>query len=190
MIDAEQNDAGLGGPGLAEGIRAGEWSALEKVYRALVGEVWRLAYERLGHDRTGAEEVTSQVFLAVVQNAKQFDAQQATIERWVFGIARHKLADHLRGVYRDRKRLRLLESHPEASRPDAAVDEDRIDALRATLDRIGPPQRDLLLWKYRDGLSIRQIADRLRRSEKACENLLYRARNRFKVLYSQAMEET
>lgn len=187
MAGAEKTDAGLNGPGMTDRLRAGEWSAVEQVYRALSAEVWRSVYERLGRDRHGADEVTSEVFLAVVKDAHRFDPARSNVEGWVFGIARRKLADYLRRVYRERKRTALLEARAEASR-HASPRSDTAEALWATLDRIEPQQRQLLLWKYRDGLSTRQIAERMRRSEKACENLLYRARKRFKALYASMME--
>lgn len=184
MADGEQSDPSLTGSEWGNRLRRGEWPALEAVYCAMVREVWRFALGRLGGDRHAADEVTSQVFLSVVENASQFNPQRATIEGWVFGIARHKVADHLRKAYRERRRHAMLERDADA--PVARASEhDAADALHAALDRIEPRQREVLLWKYRDGLTTRQIAARVRRSEKACEHLLARARERFKMLYTQ-----
>ena len=44
-------------------------------------------------------------------------------------------------------------------------------------------EREVLVWMYQENTSVREIACRLNRTEKAVENLLYRAREHFKVRY-------
>jgi DNA-directed RNA polymerase specialized sigma24 family protein len=42
-----------------------------------------------------------------------------------------------------------------------------------------------LEWKYIDGLSVREMADRLGRTEKAVESVLFRARAAFRTLFER-----
>ena len=41
----------------------------------------------------------------------------------------------------------------------------------------------MLEWKYLDGLSVRDMAERLGETEKAVESVLYRARREFRRLF-------
>jgi len=55
-----------------------------------------------------------------------------------------------------------------------------------TLDLLPGNYSDALEWKYIDGLSVVEIAERLRLSYKAAESLLTRARQAFREQYSLA----
>jgi DNA-directed RNA polymerase specialized sigma24 family protein len=57
--------------------------------------------------------------------------------------------------------------------------------VSAVMDRLSDDQRLALEWKYVDGLSVRQIAHRLDRTEKAGEATLYRARNSFREAFER-----
>ena len=48
------------------------------------------------------------------------------------------------------------------------------------MDRLDPMERVALEWKYLDGLSVREIAGRIARTEKAAEDILRRARAAFR----------
>jgi DNA-directed RNA polymerase specialized sigma24 family protein len=52
--------------------------------------------------------------------------------------------------------------------------------VEATLDALPGRYGDALEWKYIDGLSVQEIADRLRVGPKAAESLLTRARESFR----------
>ena len=56
------------------------------------------------------------------------------------------------------------------------------------LEGLPPEERVVLEWKYLDRCTVREIAQRLGRTEKAVEALLYRARNAFRTAYETAME--
>ena len=51
------------------------------------------------------------------------------------------------------------------------------DAVVRALDALDDEERLALEWKYIESLSVRDIAERLGRSEKAVEAILYRAQN-------------
>lgn len=185
MTDAQSQH----GESLAQRLREGDWSAIESVYEAHVNDVWRFVYERVGRRSDVADEVTSETFLAMVRQAETFDPQRASVTGWVFGIARHKLADHLRRVYRQRRHHLALQSlHPSADRvptSDARLEHrEQLAELNAALDELSAADRQVLLWRYADELSLKEIGLRLNRTAKACECLLYRARQRLR----QALE--
>ena len=46
-------------------------------------------------------------------------------------------------------------------------------------------ERLVLEWKYVDEMAVKEIAVRLGRTEKAVENLLYRARKSFRAAFPQ-----
>jgi RNA polymerase sigma factor (sigma-70 family) len=57
--------------------------------------------------------------------------------------------------------------------------------VAAVMDALPDDQRLALEWKYVEGLSVRDIADRMGRSEKGAEATLYRARNAFREAFER-----
>jgi RNA polymerase sigma factor (sigma-70 family) len=53
------------------------------------------------------------------------------------------------------------------------------------LDSLADEERLALEWKYMESLSVRDIAERLGRTEKAIEAILYRARMSFRKIYAR-----
>src|SRR5690606_29054941 len=106
-------------------------------------------HRRTNGCRAVADDLTSETFLAAVETIDRCDPDRGTVSQWLFGIARRKLADHLRR----RVRLRLVRDVPDdlpAPAAQAAYDGERV---RAALAAMPPPQRDVLAWMYHDGLS-------------------------------------
>ena len=146
--------------------------ALPVVYGYLVARVG---------DRTTAEELTSEVFLAAV-DAVQRPAAPPVDTPWLVGVARHKLVDHWRRRERDERRLAAVAAQP--ARDDDPWDA-RLDVLHAreVLSQLGPANRLALTLRYLDGLSIPEMARELGRSRHATEALVVRARAAFRRAY-------
>jgi RNA polymerase sigma-70 factor (ECF subfamily) len=132
-------------------------------------------------DKTLAEDLTAETFLAAVAAARRPDAPPPTTG-WLIGVARHKLADHWRRQEREERGLRLLDGD-EADDPwDKAIDAIR---ARTTLDALGPHHRAALTLRYLDGLPVPEVADHLGRTVHATEALLVRARAAFRRCYRE-----
>lgn len=155
------------------------WAAL---YDGHARELWRFVHRRTGC-RATADDLASETFLAAVESIAQCDPARGTVSQWLYGIARRKLADHLRRRVKLRLVGELTDDVPARSPPGALPGAERIVAVMRELPAA---QRDVLTWMYHDGLSVRQIAERMNRSEKAVENLLYRARERLRAGYERA----
>lgn len=69
--------------------------------------------------------------------------------------------------------------------PSAALHRaDRAARLAAAIDRLDPDQREAILMREMQGLTLADIAGRLGRTEKAVASLLFRARKRLRELLS------
>jgi RNA polymerase sigma-70 factor (ECF subfamily) len=151
--------------------------ALPRVFGFVLGHV--------GRDRELAEEITQQVFADAIRDHRRFDGRSDSVT-WLCSIARHKLADHWRRLERDeRRRLRLI-SAEDGDRDEAAWrSADERDRVMAVLEAMPAMQRAALLLAYTDGLSVREIARTLGKSEKAVESLLSRGRETFRAAYRE-----
>jgi RNA polymerase sigma-70 factor (ECF subfamily) len=65
--------------------------------------------------------------------------------------------------------------------PDAFIDGRRLaERVQITLDYLPDRYGDVLEWKYLQGLSVNEIAERLASTPKAVESTLTRARQAFR----------
>ena len=152
-------------------FRAWYDTALPRVYRYLAA--------RCAGDLALAEELTQQVFVEAIRHRDRFDGR-AEVVTWLCAIGRHRLVDHFRRHGRDaRRQEQLISGH--LSSPDApwqAV--ETREAVEAAMARVPADQRLALLFRYLDGLSVREVARAIGRSEKATESLLARGRESFR----------
>jgi len=151
--------------------------ALLELYEAALPQVYGYLLPRCGN-RTQAEELTSETFLAAVKAARE-GAPVST--PWLIGTARHKLVDHWRRQAREQRGLRLLYEDPLDDPWDT-----EIDALHAhaVLEELGAHHRCALTLRYLDGLPVAEVAKHLGRTLHATEALLTRARTAFKRIHN------
>ena len=102
-------------------IGARDADALSLLFRRRQPDVYRIAMLMTGSS-AAAEDVTQDVFLAVMNDASHFEPGRASVTAWLCGIARNHAR---RRLERDRL-LQPLPDEPEPGRLDAA---DRADPL-------------------------------------------------------------
>jgi len=106
-----------------------------------------------------AEDVQQDVWLSVYRGIHRL-ANPGAFRTWLFQTTRHRAVDFLRKRKRERELLDDVATMIDAS--DVSDDADSVDideaALDATLMAIPPPQREVLLLRYRDDLSYSEIA--------------------------------
>jgi RNA polymerase sigma-70 factor (ECF subfamily) len=135
------------------------------------------------------EDLMQEILLAAWQALPGFRAE-ADLRSWVLGIARHKLEDYYR------KRIREYElaeeSDPEIDLAAAPILEQQLDSaaqqeqVQKTLSALPEPYALVLLWRYRDEKSAREMAELTGKTEKAIERLLARARENFRRRWENA----
>lgn len=169
----------------------GSTAALGTLYQRYLPSVWRYVYTHVGGDRHVVEDLVSETFLAALRGLKKLDADSRPLYPWLISVARHKLGDHRRRARRSEAGVRV----PGQDAVDTSLNGDPPGYLLATerkalaaraMARLPDEERLALEWKYVDELSVRDIARRMGRTEKAVENLLYRARKSFRATFSES----
>jgi RNA polymerase sigma-70 factor (ECF subfamily) len=156
-------------------------------YDVAARRLYRYLYGRCGGDMALAEELTQQAFLHAIHHRDGFDGR-ADPMTWLISIGRNVLVDHVRRLEREeRRRLRLVVREirsEELGAPHGPPDEREL-VLKA-LGGLAASQRTALVLHHVDGLSVREVAKALGRSDGAVEQLLNRGRARFRELYKEA----
>lgn len=141
---------------------AGAETALEEAYRRWASLVFTTAMRTLG-DRTDAEDVVQQVYVAAWQSRSTYDPTTKPLPAWLLGITRHKVAD----LYAQRARRGRTQEAVERVTNDPtepAPAEPVVDKVLIAdeLAKLGQPQKRILELAFYEDLTHAQIASVLR----------------------------
>ena len=152
-------------------IRDGSASALEALYDRHSGAVLGLC-TRVLRDHGEAEETLVDVFHQIWKRAERFDPARATPLAYLMAIARSRAIDRLRMRQR-RSRLMVargdespldalpMEPIPATSGLHAALARELRERVQRALARLRVEQRHAVELSFFEGLSHREIAERL-----------------------------
>lgn len=144
----------------------------------------RWARQRV-EDPDDAEDLVGEVCLHCLRGMARFRGE-AEFSTWLHRIARNVLSDYYSAKARQaRAEADREDAHRTAARLASPPSAGPVEGahVRAALYRLTPRQRHLVEWKYGDGLSYAEIAARLRISEAAASQALYRARLAFRKAF-------
>jgi RNA polymerase sigma-70 factor (ECF subfamily) len=164
-------------PDLADVLAAQrDRAAFGALYRRYLDRVYGYCFYLLG-DHHDAEDVTERTFVAALAAIDGFRDEGATFRAWLFRIAHNQLANALRS--RQRQRAAPLDAvmDPAAHADPAGLVSLAEDArgLRLALELLPDDRRQVVVLRFVDGLSAREIGAVLGRSEGAVRVLQHRA---------------
>lgn len=180
---------------LIAAVRAGDDRAFELLFLRYQPRID--AYVRgMIHDHGRAEDITQEVFMSALRRLRSDDEREILFRPWIYEIAKNKCIDaYRRGRNVDEVSLdahdetgvaehgRLAE--PRAT-PDAAVEGKlAFDNLRGAFGGLSPVHHDILVMREFEGLSYREIGERLGMTRPAVESTLFRARKRLGEEYDE-----
>jgi RNA polymerase sigma-70 factor (ECF subfamily) len=172
---------------LIRGLHAADPAAHGELCSRFGRRLHSFAARRLRGDAELAEDIMVATLADAVRNIRGYNPRKAGFSAWLFGIARRHVIAELRQQSR-RKSVpasaqvsvdALPEQHAEG---DVAEDvAERIEAKRQVAivrEHLSEIEMEVLVLHCVDQLSLREIAQIVRRSERAIKSLLHRARQK------------
>lgn len=156
----------------------GDREAFRELFDRYHGRVYRYAYGRIGGGPEEAQDVTQEVFVAAWQGLPRFRYEHdGSFPAWLFGIARNVVATHQRRSSRNRNvSMELL--------PEVGVEfEGSVisrELLVGAMLCLPESQREILLLRFWTGLSLKEVAKVLGKSESAVSTTQLRALRRLR----------
>ena len=134
-------------------------------------------------DQEDAQDVSQEVFLRVLLRLPEFQ-EKAAFATWLHTIIHHRCVDHLR---QDKTALHVeVSAHivePWQEEWDTeTVEEHTIEDLEALMEQISGQDKYLLLLKYKEGWSIKEIQQATGLPESSIKNRLYRSKQKLQKL--------
>ena len=124
------------------------------------------------HDRDAAQDLTSDVFHKALANLPRFEWRGVPFAAWLLRIAANAITDRAKRTARE---VSSAEDPPEpGTEIDMTAVEHRAQLIRL-VEQLPVDQRHVIVARFVDERSIREIAQQLRRSEGAVKQLQFRA---------------
>lgn len=170
---------------LVELARQGDKEAFGLLYDHYQASVYRFLYYRT-RSQALAEDLTSETFFRALRSMNNFRWQGKDFGAWLMTIARNLATDHFKAG-----RTRLEMTTEDMTPHDDATDgpEDAViagltnDVLLKALTELPTEQRECLIMRFLQGMSIAETAKALDRSDGAVKQLQLRGvRNLAKLM--------
>jgi RNA polymerase sigma-70 factor (ECF subfamily) len=167
-----------GDPDLADVLAAqADRAAFDLLYRRYLDRVYGYAFFQLG-DHHDAEDATERTFLAALRALPTFRDEGATFRAWLFRIAHNTIANARRSRFR--RRTEPLPDGLERAAPNAdpaglVLEAEESRRVLRAVAQLPDDRRQVVLLRFVDGLSSREIGQVMDRSEGAARVLLHRA---------------
>ena len=173
MIEGEEN--------LIQQAQGGNSDCFGQLYSHYLPPIYRFVYLKVTHQQE-AEDLTHEIFLSAWQNIARYQSQGFPFSSWLYQIARNRIIDHYR-LKRNHVSLEVVD--PEAlrgeSRLEGSVDATlTLETIKSAIRRLNHDYQDILIMRFVEDLSPREIAGALGKSEGAIRLMQHRALNQLK----------
>ncbi len=185
--DREDADPSQSEHELVRRAQRGDSQALGQLYQRHVDRIYSYVLFRVRDDAL-AEDLTQDVFFQAMRGLESFDWRGAVLP-WLMRIARNTVIDHWRRLARrpewamsaladddeddeDRRLDRLTAEDDDVGEVELFVERERI--IQAA-DRLTDLQRQVVALRFASGLSIKDTAEVMGKSEGAIKNLQHHA---------------
>jgi RNA polymerase sigma-70 factor (ECF subfamily) len=161
---------------LVREIKLGDEKAFQLIYENYCRQLIRFAASYLP-DISDAEEIVQNVFVELWEKREQLDPEHF-VKNYLYKVTVNKAYNHLKRKVVERKYLQCLDVL-EASTVNEAEKkiyrEELAGAINQLLSQLPEQQRNIFHLSRWEGLSNKEIAERLQISVRTVENQVYRA---------------
>lgn len=170
---------------LLERARQYDAKALAAIYDQYAGPIYGCLHRYLG-DAHQAEDLTSEVFLRLLQALNTRKAPREHLLGWLYRVAHNLAMDWFR---QQAKRTSMpLEAELVADDDPLPIKvEARMERelLRSAIRKLAPDQQQVILLRFGEGYKLVEVAEILGKREGAVKSLQHRAVKRLRQLLEQ-----
>lgn len=156
------------------------------LYERYAGKIYSKCISML-RDEALAQDATQEIFTKIFLNLAKFSGK-SRFSTWIYSITYNYCIDYIR---RTKKKKDIftddIEKAPDVidDVPDEELLELEVEQLKKVLSELPPDDTAILLMKYQDGMSIKEISETLEKTESAVKMRIKRAKEKAKMLKSE-----
>lgn len=146
-----------------------------KIYDQYIGKIYRFVFLRVNSKET-AQDLVSETFTRAWSSMSNEQQTIKNIGAFLYQIARNLVTD----FYRQRGRFQVVsascvvEADPVDLAEKIALGSD-MEQVKKALSQLGEEQQEVIIWRYLDGLSNKEIAEILGKPEGTVRVIVHRA---------------
>lgn len=165
-------------------LKSGETDAFGILYDRYVNKIYNKCLSMVDL-REKAEDITHDIFLKVFLKLSTFKSK-SQFSTWLFSISYFHIIDYLRK--NQYKIVQTYENMEEFESSEKEVDDSELfkiepSELREILNKVNPEDKLILLMKYQNDLSIKEIQEYFGVKESAAKMRILRAKEKVYSLY-------
>jgi RNA polymerase sigma-70 factor (ECF subfamily) len=129
-----------------------------RLYRRHYDAVFRYCVHRL-FERQAAEDVTSEVFLKVVENIESFKGDKQQFRNWLYRIATNAVNNYLRKTARRNRLLKVACEQANSPVADCGESADKLALLKEAVFVLKPRYQTIITLRFFENLKLTEIAE-------------------------------
>ena len=170
---------------LLQQAQEGDAEAFGVLYARYLDPIYRYVYYRVDSMET-AEDLTEEVFVRAWEALPGYEIRKYPFKSWLYRIAHNRVIDHRRKRRPAAIDDEVLQRIPEASTPpeQLVVDGQNAEALQEAVQQLAEEEQQVVILRFVEGLSHREVAEIIGKSEEASRVIQYRAIQRLQRVLS------
>ena len=134
-----------------------------------------------------AQDAAQEIFIKIFTNLGKFN-KKSKFSTWVYSITYNFCIDTIR---KQKKKNKLFSDEENEGKEiieeidDKVLLEMELERLKAVLDLLSVDDKSVLIMKYKEGLSIRDISEIFGKTESAIKMKIKRAKHKCQRLYNE-----
>ena len=163
-------------------------AAFVQLYRRHYDVIFRYCAHRL-FDRAAAEDVTSEVFLKMVENFHCFRGTEAQFRNWLYRIATNAVNHHFRRMNRHDSLLRAAREQNNSGAVDNEESPEKLALLKEAMLALKPRYQTIITLRFFENLKMIEIAEVLGSSPGTVRSQMARALAKLRIRIASAQQE-
>ena len=135
----------------------GDEEAFAALYRGRQGPVYRFALH-MTNSVAAAEDITQEVFLALLENGHRFDSSRGSLLSFLYGIARNHALRRIEKNWRQETLMLIEDQSGNEDLLDDVMRRETVEQVRQAVVSLPPMYREAVVLCYLENLSYEEAA--------------------------------
>jgi RNA polymerase sigma-70 factor, ECF subfamily len=158
-------------------IVSGDQAAFRELYHRYKDRMYYYFYRMLGNSTEQANDFLQELFMKIIEKPESYNPSYA-FKTWLFSIANNMCKNEYRrrGVRLEYQEYETLDQKLDFINEPTIEPKYVIEKIFQSIDQLGDEHRSAFLLRYREGFSIREVAETLELPEGTVKSRLFYAR--------------
>ena len=162
---------------LMQQIVSGDQAAFSELYLRYKSRMYYYFYRMLGNSADSANDFLQELFMKLIEKPESYNPAYS-FSTWFYSVANNMCKNEYRkrGIRQEYQEAEALEPQLDYLSDTAIEHVQVVEKIFTTLDSLGEEHRSAFLLRYREGFSIKEVAEILELPEGTVKSRLFYAK--------------